>query len=63
MFYQIFTYSKLIKVRLNKSNRYSLSSDESDFNSKVRENLKLDERLLTLKCNYNSLKICGALWA
>ena len=26
------------------------------------ENLKLDERLLTLKCNYNSLKICGALW-
>ena len=27
------------------------------------ENLKLDERLLTLKCNYNSLKICSALWA
>ena len=27
-----------------------------------KENLKLDERLLTLKCNYNSLKISGALW-
>ena len=27
------------------------------------DNLKLDGRLLTLKCNYNFLKICGALWA
>ena len=29
--------SKLIKVRLNKSNRYCLCSDESDFNSKCEE--------------------------
>ena len=28
----------------------------------LKENLKLDERLLTLNCNYNSLKICKALW-
>ena len=23
---------------------------------------KIRQKVLTLKCNYNSLKICGALW-
>ena len=27
-----------------------------------RENLQIRQEVLTLKCNWNSLKICGALW-
>ena len=28
----------------------------------VEREFKIRQKVLTLKCNYNSLKICGALW-
>ena len=28
----------------------------------LRGEFKIRQKVLTLKCNYNSLKICGALW-
>ena len=28
----------------------------------IKENLKIRQEVLTLKCNCNSLEICGALW-
>ena len=33
-----------------------------EFLCNVGGKFKIRQKVLTLKCNYNSLKICGALW-